>query len=601
VRKDSLSFHHGTERVNAQSLPTKAAKPNRRQNNTLHPKNCRCEACKAYLQLIKELNPKRFEELTKESAPITRPASQTKRHFASEVFGLGGSRVAFPKSTWKKSPPNQLTPPDTTLVRCTCGKTSGFTGLHKRKCALMRLQSAIEVNSPQIPIIGCTCGKTFGFAGGHNRKCALVRFQLVAAEKPLFETEAGREVASLTVGVLQKFERLLRPNDLRKPENVQRIVTKVRDAIIWVNSPSASVMTPVNPRTHVILPTKYVSKQDHPSRPTSLRVDVQKIVSKTIGLFIEKCIEIPKVVLVRNPEFPSYEDFELDLKSYHFNPRSTDGIGQSHDQRQCSPEVKLEDYIVRGLVDFEDVSYDHHHELLHKLARAVVRHLQSRLANDGDVRNVLQFQLAQLANVVHRQMQWHKVKKSAEYDVHVTGGFTALRSQSYFIPKDESHRDFRFPADEKAFSRGMPFGGFKRCLSPSQRFQSDAERRFAMLLEDQNDPTIVKWIKPEKGVFQIYDKADVPYQPDFLVETRTCKLICDLRNLHQVRTDEQEREAEASARWCEYATEHEKQNGGKAWSYLLIPEHVVKDRPIWALWRTQLKIESPTKFERLFG
>jgi type III restriction enzyme len=188
-------------------------------------------------------------------------------------------------------------------------------------------------------------------------------------------------------------------------------------------------------------------------------------------------------------------------------------------------------------------------------------------------------------------------------DVPVTPGFTILRPQNYLIPKDASHRDFRFTLDERLYSRGLLFRGFKRCLSASQQFHSEAERRFAVLLEDFNDPTVVKWIKPEQGIFQIYEEEDndAPYQPDFLVETKTSKLICDLRNHHQMRQSEVRRASEPAAQWCEYATEQEKQNGGKPWSYLLIPEYAVKDRPSWALWRTQLKIESPTRFELLFG
>lgn len=42
-------------------------------------------------------------------------------------------------------------------------------------------------------------------------------------------------------------------------------------------------------------------------------------------------------------------------------------------------EKRLEDYLVRGLIDFDDISYDDHADLLYDLAGEVARLLQSRI------------------------------------------------------------------------------------------------------------------------------------------------------------------------------------------------------------------------------
>ena len=44
--------------------------------------------------------------------------------------------------------------------------------------------------------------------------------------------------------------------------------------------------------------------------------------------------------------------------------------------------------------------------------------------------------------------------------------------------------------------------GFSRCLYPLQKFDSDTERKFAVLLERDAD----KWLKPAKGQFQMFYK-----------------------------------------------------------------------------------------------
>jgi type III restriction enzyme len=43
-----------------------------------------------------------------------------------------------------------------------------------------------------------------------------------------------------------------------------------------------------------------------------------------------------------------------------------------------SDEVRLEDYIVRGLIDFDDISYDEQTDLLYDLATQTVAHFKMR-------------------------------------------------------------------------------------------------------------------------------------------------------------------------------------------------------------------------------
>ena len=157
----------------------------------------------------------------------------------------------------------------------------------------------------------------------------------------------------------------------------------------------------------------------------------------------------------------------------------------------------------------------------------------------------------------------------------MTKGFTTLRPGSYSIPVGEQPRDVRVPVDIKLLIRGMLFDGFKKCLYPAQRFQSDTERRFAVLLE--NDADVVKWFKPGKEAFQIFLNGDAQYEPDFVVETKRAKLICETKAAKDIETLDVQSKAKAALKWCEYATTHEKQIGGKPWAYLLIPHDSVND------------------------
>jgi type III restriction enzyme len=380
-------------------------------------------------------------------------------------------------------------------------------------------------------------------------------------QKPLFNTEREQTFAKATLSVIKQFERLARSGDLKTPENLQKLVEKVQLTVAPVQGELAGVTEQVN---------------------------VADVVSKTVDLYIESTIDIPKIVVVPKGEVTAgYTDFNLDLKGVHLQPVAKDIlIAHLNDHAQYRlisgdgivPEERLEDYLIRGLIDFDDVSYDEHADMLYKLAGQMVKHLQSYLANEEEVRNVLQYHQAQLVNIIHSQMQEHYEEKAADYEANVTKGFTTLRPSSYSIPVGEEPRDFRTPVEDKLMIRGMLFGGFSKCLYPTVRFHSDTERRFSVLLE--NDTDVVKWFKPDKEAIRIFYKGeggDVPYEPDFIVETKTSKLICETKAAKDMKTAVVLEKAKAAVNWCEHATAHEKQVGGKPWAYLLIPHDAVTE------------------------
>ena len=178
-------------------------------------------------------------------------------------------------------------------------------------------------------------------------------------------------------------------------------------------------------------------------------------------------------------------------------------------------------------------------------------------------------------NLIHVQMQEHYEEKATVYEAHVSKGFTTLRPNNYSAPADEVERDFRAPVMDKQDIRKMLFGGFTKCLYSVQKFDSDPERRFAVVLD--RDPEVLKWFKPAKGDFQIHYKSDVAYEPDFVVEGKTAKYLCEPKNSAEMEDGEVLAKARAAVEWCRHATEHEGKHGGKPWRYLLIPHDVITD------------------------
>jgi type III restriction enzyme len=238
-------------------------------------------------------------------------------------------------------------------------------------------------------------------------------------------------------------------------------------------------------------------------------------------------------------------------------------------------EFRLEDYVVRGLVDFDDISYDDHAELLYELAGQLVRHLKSYLSDD-ETRNVLIYYQKQLAAFVHAQMQDHQWEKAIGYEVKVNKGFTELKEPAFTQKEGEPINDFRQTVGDKSKIPQMLFGGFKRCLYPVQKFQSDPERKLAVILDRESQ----KWLKPAKGQFLIFYKAGVEhleYIPDFVAETEQCIYMLESKARNEMAAAEVLAKKDAPVKWCAHATEHNLDNGGKPWKYALIPHDAIAD------------------------
>jgi type III restriction enzyme len=122
----------------------------------------------------------------------------------------------------------------------------------------------------------------------------------------------------------------------------------------------------------------------------------------------------------------------------------------------------------------------------------------------------------------------------------------------------------------------MLFGGFSRCLYPLQKFDSDTERRFAVILERD----ALKWFKPAKGQFQIFYKLGVEqpeYVPDFVVELDSCILLAETKAASDLEIQEVQSKASAASQWTQHASDYAKSVGGKPWKYLLIPHSEVNE------------------------
>jgi len=205
----------------------------------------------------------------------------------------------------------------------------------------------------------------------------------------------------------------------------------------------------------------------------------------------------------------------------------------------------------------------------------MVRHLRSYLSED-EARAVLDRDRRLIADNIHAQMMAHFWEKASGYEVQVSRGFTALRPSTYTAAAKHPVHNFRETVEDKGRIKQMLFGGFQRCLYPLQKFQSDSERRFAVILDRDTD----KWFRPVKGQFQIFYKyaSEQPeYVPDFVAEANGKIYMVETKARGDLADAEVQAKADAAAKWCQHARDYAQANGGKPWQYLMIPHDEINE------------------------
>nr|WP_246787111.1 hypothetical protein [Bartonella tribocorum] len=313
---------------------------------------------------------------------------------------------------------------------------------------------------------------------------------------------------------------------------------------------------------------------------------VLKVVTILTKQLAELMIDIPNIILIPSREVTyGFSDFDLEnLESLNLQPVSKELLIRelrTHksifltSKNEYIKEPHLENYIIRCLIDNDFIDYDSHTLLLRKLAGQMVEHFRSYLPNDAAVENVLIHYQHKLSDFIVAQLREHQWETKKDYEIKVTRSFTTLTPIHYVLPQGTSPVDFRNIPAIKSDIKKLVFSGFKKCCYPLQKFDSvEGELRFAQILED--DSQVLKWMKPARGFFKIeYDKGST-YEPDFVVETKDAKYLCEPKKASEIQSSIVLKKREAAVQWCCHATRYAAAYGGKKCYYVLIPHDAIK-------------------------
>ena len=319
--------------------------------------------------------------------------------------------------------------------------------------------------------------------------------------QPVFKTETEKRIARKVMEAAAKYAS--RPSEA--PTSQALLTVEIREKIVQ------EVQTALQPAQGELLVDE---------------LDIVEIVAKTTETMVNQTIDIPRITVVPSGEVSTgFHPFKLDLSSLNLQPSEREiTIHNLHTNEQSSLSAELgmkekrpEDYIVFSLMDFDDIDYFTQADLLYDLAGQMVAQLRDYLSEE-EVLSVLDKERRLIAREIHAQMMANFWEKAASYEARVSQGFSTLKPCNYTVLADEPIHSVRQTPKDVSRIKQILFGSFSKCLYPLQKFDSDTERRFAVILERDAQ----KWFKPAQGQFQIYWKSGFDskeYIPDFVVET----------------------------------------------------------------------------------
>ena len=380
--------------------------------------------------------------------------------------------------------------------------------------------------------------------------------------KYVFSSAEEGRAAEVTLEVIKRYERKLGSAEALRDTSVQKqIADEVRELVRPIQGVLDGIVE---------------------------ELGIDQIVRKVAVTVADRTISIPQIVVLPKKQISfTFEEFDLaNLSAINMRPIE-DGIIIEDLRTQARVylaralddprEVRKEDYLLRYLIERSEIDYDAHAALLYKLAGQVVERVKSYLANDAEIENVLLRHGRQLADFIFAQMMNHYRETPLgedDYDVTVTRGFMLLQAQAMNVPNGHRVRGFHHAIAPLSDTRKHVFGGFTKCCYPLQRFDTDPERRLAAIID--TDASTEKWIKPGRNQFRIDYRSGQAYEPDFVVDTNTRMLICEVKAQNELDDNTVNAKAAAATKWCKTATQHALGGRSKPWVYLLIPDDQIR-------------------------
>jgi type III restriction enzyme len=188
---------------------------------------------------------------------------------------------------------------------------------------------------------------------------------------------------------------------------------------------------------------------------------------------------------------------------------------------------------------------------------------------DGDEeekRRIVRRYATLIVSDIRTQIYEHMDRKTQ--DIHIVQKDLILFRRFVKNIRKDGRVRFDRPFTDRSNIRKYLFTGYRKGYYTENAFDSDPERLFSIILEEDHD--VIRWIKPPLNQLGLFWQAGQQYNPDFLVETATHKYMVEVKAANEVTAADVVAKAHEGIRWCRFATTADPD--GKPWVYRLITD-----------------------------
>ena len=318
--------------------------------------------------------------------------------------------------------------------------------------------------------------------------------------------------------------------------------------------------------------------------------DLAAVVAKAIETCAQaltgNVIPIPQSVVQPHTEVKrGFYDFKLDTSRMRWHPSDDTLLGTELMEGGETFTLEtgtvafakidtVENEIVRHIIVHDNVDYATCSDLIYSLIADAKRHFLSYL-NDEETEKVMRDRQRTIAEIIYVQMNEHFYKEEVSYRAANMRPFIRIEPSFGGKFKSDEIYDLRTPMAASDVKSKI-FSGFKKAGHTLYKFDSDTERTFAVVLE--NDTAVLRWLRPAPRQFNIYwgQGGANHYEPDFIVETADTIYMCEPKASNKMSDADVLEKQEAAEEYCRAASEFNAENGGKPWKYVLISHDEIR-------------------------
>ncbi|MDY6275728.1 MAG: DEAD/DEAH box helicase family protein [Succinivibrionaceae bacterium] len=292
--------------------------------------------------------------------------------------------------------------------------------------------------------------------------------------------------------------------------------------------------------------------------------------TKTVIEYSAKAISVPKI-LVQTTSEVKFNRFEVKRTIQDFEIATAkierfDAINQHLLTVVDAQALEVEDArntLACMLLDsISELSYDDADFIID----VVEQYLSQIPGDEEEKKKIVRRYAGLIVNDIKEQIYTHMDRKTQ--DIHIfQKNLIVFRKFVKNVKKDGQVR-YDKPFTDRSNIKKYLFTGYKKSYYPANAFDSDTERQFSVILEE--DPDVIRWIKPPLNQLGLFWKAGQQYSPDFLVETTTGKYMVEVKALNEVNNEEVVSKAREGIRWCTFASTADPDH--KTWEYRLISD-----------------------------